>query len=96
MGLTRLIMAIVLQYIQILGSLLVAQGVKDLALSLLWHGFDPWPGNFCILRAQSKIQTNPKQILIHYVVHLKDNVVCQLYLNKKMESFQFHYPHIYI
>ena len=28
--------------------------VKDVALSLLWlgsllwHGFDPWPGNFCI------------------------------------------------
>ena len=21
--------------------------VKDLALSLLWHGFDPLPGNFC-------------------------------------------------
>ena len=22
--------------------------VKDLSLSLLRHGFDPWPGNFCI------------------------------------------------
>ena len=20
--------------------------VKDLTLSLLWHGFDPWPGRF--------------------------------------------------
>ena len=33
----------------------MSQGVKDLALSLLWlwlllwHGFDPWPGNFCML-----------------------------------------------
>ena len=33
-------------------SSLVAQQVKDLALSLLWYwlllwyGFDPWPGNF--------------------------------------------------
>ena len=33
-------------------SSLVAQQVKDLALSvqhlgsLLWNGFDPWPGNF--------------------------------------------------
>ena len=26
----------------------VAQWVKDLALSLLWRGFDPWPGNFHI------------------------------------------------
>ena len=22
--------------------------VKDLALSLLWLEFDPWPGNFCV------------------------------------------------
>ena len=35
-------------------SSLVAQKVKDLAFSLLslWllllHGFDPWPGNFCM------------------------------------------------
>ena len=27
-------------------SSLVAQLLKDLALSLLWHGFNPWPGNF--------------------------------------------------
>ena len=26
-------------------SFLVAQQVKDLALSLLWCGFNPWPGN---------------------------------------------------
>ena len=27
----------------------MVQQVKDLALNkLLWHGFDPWPGNFCI------------------------------------------------
>ena len=30
-------------------SSLVVQLVKDLALSLLWSGFSPWPGNFCIL-----------------------------------------------
>ena len=29
-------------------SSLVAQQFKDPALSLLWHGFDPWPGNFHI------------------------------------------------
>lgn len=23
--------------------------VEDSALSLLWLGFDPWPGNFCVL-----------------------------------------------
>ena len=26
----------------------MAQWVKDLALSLLWHGFHPWPGDFCV------------------------------------------------
>ena len=31
----------------------MAQQMKDLALSLLWHGFDPWPGNICALQVQS-------------------------------------------
>ena len=31
-----------------LGSSLMVKQVKDLALSLLWHGFDPWPWNFCM------------------------------------------------
>ena len=45
-------------------SALVAQQVKDPALSLLqiwllpWQGFDPWPRDFCILQAQPK---NKKQ-----------------------------------
>ena len=29
---------------------MVGQPVKDLVLLLLWHGFDPWPGNFCMLQ----------------------------------------------
>ena len=29
-------------------SSLVAQQVKDPVLSLLGHGFDPWPGNLCM------------------------------------------------
>ena len=29
-----------------LGSSLLAQWVKDLALLHLWHRFDPWPGKF--------------------------------------------------
>ena len=32
----------------------MAQGVKDTVLSLLWCGFDTWPGNFCMLQAQPK------------------------------------------
>ena len=41
-----------------LGVPAMAQRVKDLALpqlwgrSLLWFGFDPWPGNFHMLQVQ--------------------------------------------
>ena len=37
-------------------SSLVAQKVKDLALSLLWHGFNPGPRNFHVLWEQPKIK----------------------------------------
>ena len=37
-----------------LGSSLVVQWVKDLALSLLWPGFNPWPGNFQSLCRRGK------------------------------------------
>ena len=30
--------------------------VKDLALSLLWRGFNPWPGNLCV---PCVLPTNP-------------------------------------
>ena len=36
------------------GSSLVAQWVKDLVLSLLWHGLDPCPGNFHMPQLQPK------------------------------------------
>ena len=32
----------------------MAQRVKDLALSLLWFRFDPWPGNFCMSQVWPK------------------------------------------
>lgn len=41
-----------------LGSSLAALRVKDPVLSrlwlwsLLWHWFDPWPGNLCVLQVQ--------------------------------------------
>ena len=38
----------------IIRSSLVAQLIKDLMLSLLWHRFCPWPGNFCMLCVQPK------------------------------------------
>ena len=36
------------------GSSLVAQQGKDPVLSLLWHRFSPWPGNFCMVWVQPK------------------------------------------
>ena len=30
------------------GRSMVVQQAKDPVLSLLWLGFDPWPGNLCI------------------------------------------------
>ena len=33
--------------------------VKDLALSLLWRGFSPWPGNFHMGVAEKKKKSNP-------------------------------------
>ena len=35
--------------------------VKDSALSLLWLGFDPWPGNFCMSRAWPKKKKKKKK-----------------------------------
>lgn len=36
------------------GSSLVVWWVRDLALSLPWPGFNPWPGNFCVMRVWPK------------------------------------------
>ena len=44
----------------------MAQQVEDLVLSLqclrllLWHGFGPWPGNFCMLQVQLKKEKKKK------------------------------------
>ena len=32
----------------------MAQRVKDLALSLLWHRFNPWSRNLCMPQVQPK------------------------------------------
>ena len=47
-------------YKKVLRSSLVVEGVEDLALSLqqlrslLWRGFDPWPGNIHMLQLWPK------------------------------------------
>ena len=49
-------------------SSFVAQWIKDLVLSLqppgslLWCGFDSWPGNFHMLRAQPKRKKKKKKV----------------------------------
>ena len=53
-------------YKKVLRSSLVVEGVEDLALSLqqlrslLWRGFDPWPGNFHMLQLWPKKKTHLK------------------------------------
>ena len=42
-------------------SSLVAQQVKDLALSLLYCRFDPWPRNSCILQVQPERKKGGKK-----------------------------------
>ena len=42
----------------------MAQWVKQQAWSLLWHGFDPWPGNFCITRYQKKKKKKSRMLLL--------------------------------
>ena len=48
------------------------QWVKDLALPQLWLGFDPWPGNFYMLRVWLKKKktnkTKPQNIFSTYEV----------------------------
>lgn len=39
----------------------VAQWVKDLWLSLLWVGFNPWPGNFPMLQTWGEKKETFKQ-----------------------------------
>ena len=43
----------------LLGSFLVAQWVKDPALSLLWLGFNPWSRNFHMLPSQKRKKEFP-------------------------------------
>ena len=42
--------------------------IQDVALSLLWYRFSPWPGNLCMSQTQSKKEKNqppPKKKHIH-------------------------------
>ena len=48
----------------------MAQRVKDLELSLLWHRFNPWPGNFCMSQVSQKRKKKmvpPIVVGIHHV-----------------------------
>ena len=58
----------------------MAQKVKDPALSLLWHGFDPWSGNFLMPWVQPQkihteaenMETNPLKTI--YVAYFLESV----------------------
>ena len=46
--------------------------IKDSALSLLWHKFDPWPRDFLMPRAQPRKNIKNSTILVspYNIVHL--------------------------
>ena len=50
----------------------MAQQAKYLALSLLWHRSDPWPGNFCMLHMQKQT----KKISVHGTERCPQNIGC--------------------
>ena len=53
----------------------MAQWVKDPTLPLLWLGFNPWPGNFCMLQGGEKTKTKTrKPDSAHRTVHLCDSL----------------------
>ena len=64
----------------------MAQLVKNLALSLLWCGFSPWPGNLCMLQVQPKTKHINKYILSNenYISHSKRKKL----LNKEGEKLE--------
>ena len=47
----------------------MVQWVKDPALSLLWHRFDPWDGNFHVPWAETKRKKKSK-----IVANVKKNI----------------------
>ena len=51
--------------------------IKDLALSLLWLGFDPWPGNFCMLCVQTHTDTHT-----HTFYKLQERLTHRRYLQR--------------
>ena len=55
----------------------MVQKFKDLVLSLLWHGFDPWPGNLGMLWAWPKRKINK---WVNYMIYdLNEDVYIYIY-----------------
>ena len=68
----------------LLKSSLVAQQVKDPAVSLLWNGFSPWPWNFCMLWVQ------PKKNIYIYIYILKTYCVPNLGIYDEKDIYCLH------
>ena len=50
----------------------MVQQVKDPALSLPWHGFDAWPGNFCMPQARPKKKKRKPECVVHSKLSSRD------------------------
>ena len=51
----------------------MAQQVKDLALSLLWHGFNPWPRELPHAVGVAKKKKKKKKINTEFPLQLSSN-----------------------
>ena len=56
--------------VEFLGGLVV----KDLVLSLLWHRFDLWPRNFCILQAQPNKKAKERHYITRTMIQMTTDV----------------------
>ena len=63
-------------------SSVMAQWVKDPALSVLWHGFYPWPTNFQMLH----MQPPPKFFLKTYCSKVNYSLLLKEILESSFDS----------
>ena len=78
----------------------MAQRIKDQALSLhwleslLWHGFNPWPKNFCMLWMLEKKKKKKKKLFSEYLADSAPSSVI-LMAHRIAEPFPLndHYNH---
>ena len=68
--------------------------VKDLALSLLWLRFNPWPGNFHVLQAQPKNQKETDKTIYPSLHHSFLVLITVNFRSKHLENKVYENAHM--